>query len=111
MHRGFNIISTKLLSRCVGDAGPATMGTGTLLEKIWDLIKGSGEDINKCNQGRGFVSENVVDLSNRELTIEEIKVLSRGLNFCPTPNSIDKFQLKKDIDEFGRRLKLKYYFN
>ena len=38
-------------------------------------------------------------------------MLSRGLNFCPTPSTIDKFQLKKDIDEFGRRLKLKYYFD
>ena len=64
------------------------------------LIDGGSEHINKCNQGWGFASENVVNLSNRELTIEEIKVLSRGWNFCPTPSSIDKFQLKKDIDEF-----------
>ena len=53
----------------------------------------------------------MVNLSNRELTIEEIKVLFRGLNFCRTLNSIDKFQLKKDIDEFGGRLKLKYHFD
>ena len=39
----------------------------------------------------------MINLSNRELTIEEIKVLSRSLNFCPTPSSIDKIQLKKDI--------------
>ena len=50
-------------------------------------------------------------ISNREPKIEEIKMLSRGLNFCPTPSSIDKFQLKKDIYEFGWQLKLKYYFD
>ena len=33
------------------------------------------------------------------------------MNFCPTPSIIDKFQLKKDIDEFQRRLKLKYCFD
>ena len=62
-------------------------------------------------RSHGFVSENVVNLSNRVLTPDEIQVLSRGLNFRPTPKNIDKFQLKKDLDEFGRRIKLKYYFD
>ena len=62
-------------------------------------------------RSRDFVSENVVNLSNRVLTSDEVQVLSRGLNFCPTPKNIDRFQLKKDLDEFGRRIKLKYYFD
>ena len=37
-------------------------------------------------------------------------MLSKGLNFCPTPKSIEKFELKKDIDEFGRCIKLKCFF-
>ena len=61
-------------------------------------------------RSRGFVSENVVNLSNRVLTSDEVQLLSRGLNFCPTPKNIDRFQLKKDLNEFGRHIKLKYYF-
>ena len=73
----------------------------------------NGEEITGDVQAwsHGFVSENVVNLSNRVLTPDEIQVLSRGLNFRPTPKNIDKFQLKKDLDEFGWRIKLKYYFD
>ena len=47
----------------------------------------NGEEITGDVQARshGFVSENVVNLSNRVLTSDEIQVLSRGLNFCPAP--------------------------
>ncbi|CAB4046342.1 Hypothetical predicted protein, partial [Paramuricea clavata] len=38
-----------------------------------------------------FVSKNVVNLSSRELTHDEIELLPKGSNFCPTPKSIDKF--------------------
>ena len=37
-----------------------------------------------------FVSENVVNLSNRKLSKAEVSLLSKGLKFCPTPNSVDK---------------------
>ena len=33
-----------------------------------------------------FVSENVVNLSNRKLSIAEVSLLSKGLKFCPAPN-------------------------
>ena len=41
-------------------------------------------------RSRDFVSENVVNLSNRVLTSDEVQVLSRGLNFCPTPKNINR---------------------
>jgi hypothetical protein len=31
-----------------------------------------------------FVSENVVNFSTRNLSHAEVKVLSKGVNFCPT---------------------------
>ena len=40
---------------------------------------------------KGFlVSENVANISNRKLSKAEVSLLSKGLKFCPTPNSVDK---------------------
>ena len=57
-----------------------------------------------------FVSGSVVNLSCKILTEDQIKLLSRGLKFSPTPRDIDKSQLKLDIEEFKRQMKLKWYF-
>ena len=57
-----------------------------------------------------FVSQNVVNLSNRVLTEAEISVLSKGLKFCPTPKEIDRAKIKEDLERFGRRLRLKWYY-
>ena len=40
----------------------------------------------------------------------EICLLSEGLKFVRTPVSINRVQLKLDLEEFGTRLKLKYHF-
>ena len=40
---------------------------------------------------KGFLeSENVVNLYNGKLSRAQISLLSKGLKFCPTPNSVDK---------------------
>ena len=57
-----------------------------------------------------FVSENVVNLSNRKLSKAEVSLLSKGLKFCPTPNSVDKSVLKEDLEIFGRTLRLKWHY-
>ena len=57
-----------------------------------------------------FVSENVVNLSNRKLSKAEVSLLSKGLKFCPTPNSVDKSVLKEDLENFGRPLRLKWHY-
>ena len=36
--------------------------------------------------------------------------MSRGLTFCPTPRHIDWAQVKADINDFSRRLRLKEFF-
>lgn len=61
--------------------------------------------------GGGFLSENVVNLSNRVLFNSEIKVLSNGLNFCQTPREINRFALAKDNSEFGRKMRCRAYFS
>ena len=57
-----------------------------------------------------FVSENVVNLSNHKLSKAEVSLLSKGLKFCPTPNSVDKSVLKEDLEKFGRTLRLKWHY-
>ena len=42
-----------------------------------------------------LVSKNVLNLSNRVLTDSEIRVLHKGLNFVPTPEKLDRYQIKK----------------
>ena len=57
-----------------------------------------------------FVSSNVVRLSRRNLTGSEISLLSKGLNFVPTTNTIDKAKLKIELEALGRILRLKWHF-
>ena len=52
----------------------------------------------------------VVNLSQRELTDNEVSLLSKGLNFCPTPSDFDRYKLRRDIYEFIWRIRLKEYF-
>ena len=57
-----------------------------------------------------FVSDNVFNLSKRVLTEVELKLLSKGLTFIPTPEKFDKHQIKLDVEEFGRQVKLRLFF-
>ena len=49
-------------------------------------------------------------MSSRELSNEEIKLLERGLKFTPTPKQ-NRSELKTDIQEFSRKIRLLEYFN
>ena len=57
-----------------------------------------------------FVSDNVVNISNKVLTQAEISLLSKGLKFCPTPKELDWSAIKWDVKEFCRKIKCKAYF-
>ena len=65
--------------------------------------------LNNRLQGN-FVSKNVVNLSRRNLTGSKISLLSKGLNFIPTSNTIDKAKLKMELEAPGRILRLKWHF-
>ena len=52
----------------------------------------------------------VINLSNVDLTEDEVLLLSRGLTFCSTPRHIDWAQIKADINDFSRRLRIKEFF-
>ena len=65
----------------------------------------------KDNRLKGkFVSNNVINLSQRQLTKSEISLLSKGLKFVPTPNRIDKAKLKQELEVFRRKLRLMWHF-
>ena len=49
-------------------------------------------------------------MSSTDLKPDEICILSKGLNFCPTPNKINEEQLSADVDKFARSLRIKEYF-
>lgn len=50
--------------------------------------------------------ETVINLSTVQLSDSEIKVLSRGLSFVPTPKRINWTEVQLDINKFARRLRL-----
>ena len=57
--------------------------------------------------------KHIRNLSNEQLTDEQIILLSRGLKFIPTPitteNNIRR-ELLKDFDLFARRMRLQYIY-
>ena len=52
----------------------------------------------------------VVNMSKRHLTEAEISLLSKGLKFCPTPERIDVYNVRKDRRDYIRRIRLREYF-
>lgn len=56
------------------------------------------------------INVNVINLSDRMLTDDMIKVLKKGLGFCPS-NIVNNEQLKIDLYKFIRELKLMKHFS
>ncbi|CAG2222931.1 unnamed protein product [Mytilus edulis] len=55
------------------------------------------------------VDPKIINLSNRKLDSDEMKVLNKGLKYTPTPPA-DTDTLSVDIKEFCRKLRLKNHF-
>jgi hypothetical protein len=53
----------------------------------------------------------VLNLSQQVLTTDQISVLSKGLNFCPTPQAPNPGDYKIDLDSLHRRLRLRARFH
>ena len=51
-----------------------------------------------------------MNLPRRNLAGSEISLLSKGLNFVPTSNTVDKAKLKMELEALGRILRLKWHF-
>ena len=74
--------------------------------KHHDYLTKCKNKYDKCDD-----SNYVVNLSSVDLSEAEIKLLSKGLSFCPTPRKVDWIELKADVEDFSRRLRLKEYFH
>ena len=57
-----------------------------------------------------FCSDTVFNLSNRVLSDSEIKLLEKGLDFAPIQRKINEPELRKDFNEFCRRMRIKWNF-
>ena len=53
----------------------------------------------------------VVNLSNYSIHFEELKILGRGLKFCPTPPLYDHGMAKESVDKFFRNANLFLFFS
>ena len=57
-----------------------------------------------------FRSKTVFNLSRKVLTETEIRVLEKGSGFASTPTRIHESDLKRDFNEFSRKMTCKWYF-
>ena len=57
-----------------------------------------------------FVSADVISLSSRHLSKDEISLLSKGPKFVPTPKHIFKAKIKLEIEAYGTNLRLMWHF-
>ena len=89
------------------DSSVETRGVNTSsLDNSLNLKDNEPKILNNRLQGN-FVSKNVENLSRRNLTGSEISLLSKGLIFVPTSNTIDKTKLKMELEALVRILRLK----
>ena len=56
------------------------------------------------------MSPSVINLHKRNLTKDEISLLSKGLQFFLTPKHFNKALLRKELENFGTNLRLKKWF-
>ena len=59
---------------------------------------------------RSTTKPKIINMSSRELSSNEIKLLKKGLKFTPIPRR-NETELKTDIQEFGRELRLLEHFD
>ena len=65
--------------------------------------------VNEIYKGE-FFSLNVVNLFRRNLTSNEIFLLSKGLKFVPTPRGIHKTLTKDELEACDKKLSLMWHF-
>ena len=53
---------------------------------------------------------NIINLSSRHLSNDEVSLFSKGLQFVPTPKHINKAKIKEEIEVYGRKFSLMRHF-
>ena len=57
-----------------------------------------------------FVSPNVINLSKRHLSKDEIYLSCKGLKRIPTPKQINKARIKEEFETYGRKPSLMWHY-
>ena len=57
-----------------------------------------------------FSSDTVFNLSGRVLSESEIRILEKGLDISPFQRKVNEPELRKDFEDFCRRMRIKWYF-
>ena len=69
------------------------------------------DSVTEVNRLKGyFCSKSVFNLSKKVLTETEVSALEKGLDFAPIQKSLNEPELKKDFEEFSRRIQCKWHF-
>ena len=55
---------------------------------------------------QNLLAPNVINLSSRHLSNDEISLNTKGLKFVPTPEHINKVKIKEEIEVYGKKLRL-----
>ena len=67
----------------------------------------------RANETLEANKKHIKNLSNKELTNDQINLVSKGLKFIPTPVTnlnLVRRQLLQDFNQFARRMRLQYIF-
>ena len=96
----------------VGEASNSEYSGSDIEEQLMDEgpLNIAHDDIHSDRISGQFVNDKVINLSNRALSDSKISVLSKGLKFVATPKELDYSQIKIEMENFGRRLRLKWHF-
>ena len=57
-----------------------------------------------------FCLDTVFNLSSRALSEDEIRVLEKGLDFAPIQRKVNEPELRRDFEEFCRKMRIKWHF-
>ena len=84
----------------------------SILEELQSKSPSKAFNINDSNDRISgyFCSDTVFTLSKKVLTDIEIKVLEKGLDSALIQNKINEPELRRDCEEFCRRMRLKWHF-
>ena len=77
-------------------------------------IRRKNNRIDRFDAQTGANKKHIKNLSNVELTNDQINLLAKGLKFIPTPKQKEiqvRRELLKDFDQFTRRMRLQYIYH
>ena len=85
-----------------------------ILEELRNRTEVSGDNITEIassNRLKGhFCSDTIFNLSHRVLSDAEIKILEKGFHFASVQRKIKEPELRKDFEEFCRRMRINGIF-